>query len=133
MMVFNVMKEIETSAAPLPLGHYSQALVNAGIIYVSGQLPIDPNDDNVVFDTPEAQTLRTLQNLEAVVIASGGQKNTILKVTIFIADIALWPAVNKVYADFFGDHKPARSAVPVPALPKGFLVEIDAIAHIISI
>ena len=93
-------------------------------------MPIDPSDDSRQFETPEAQTLQTLRNLEAVVLASGGAKSTIAKVSIFIADIGLWPNVNTAYAEFFGDHKPARTAVPVPALPKGFLVEIDAIAYV---
>lgn len=126
------MKKINTSKAPLPLGHYSQAIVKENVIYVSGQLPIDPNDEDAVFVTPEEQTLRTLQNLEAVLKAAGGTKNSVVKVTIYISDIALWAAVNSAYSDFFGDHKPARSAVPVPALPKGCLVEIDAIAYVES-
>ena len=125
-----MLKFIETSDAPLPLGHYSQATVIKECIYVAGQLPIDPSDDSRQFETPEAQTLQTLRNLEAVVLASGGAKSTIAKVSIFIADIGLWPNVNTAYAEFFGDHKPARTAVPVPALPKGFLVEIDAIAYV---
>ena len=123
------MKKIITSKAPLPLGHYSQGIVKDNIIYVSGQLPIDPDNEDIVFVTPEEQTLRTLQNLEAVLDAAGSTKEDVVKVTVYISDILLWGAVNSAYANFFADHKPARSAVPVPALPRGYFVEIDAIAH----
>tara|TARA_B100001113_G_scaffold350136_1_gene346743 strand:- start:1618 stop:2004 length:387 start_codon:yes stop_codon:yes gene_type:complete len=121
---------IETLEAPLPLGHYSQATVIQGCIYVSGQLPIDPFDDKRHFDTPEEQTLQTLRNLKAVVESAGGQLGTIAKVGIFITDIDFWPKVNFAYSQFFGEYKPARTAVPVVALPKGYLIEIDAVAYV---
>jgi len=121
---------IHSSKAPEPLGHYSQAILADNILYISGQLPIDPQDPALIFETPELQTTQTLKNLESVLVVSGASKEMIVKVTIYISDIAIWPQVNASYASFFGSHRPARTAVPVPALPKGFMVEIDAIAHI---
>jgi 2-iminobutanoate/2-iminopropanoate deaminase len=121
---------VHSSEAPEPLGHYSQAVFVDSVLYISGQLPIDPHNPSACFETPESQTTQTLKNLEAVLIASGGRKEMIVKVTIYISDIAIWPQVNSSYAAFFGAHRPARTAVPVPALPKGLMVEIDAIAHI---
>lgn len=122
------MNSIKTTTAPEPLGHYEQAQEHGNTLYISGQLPIDPNNSDALFSTIEEQTLRTLQNLEAVAVAAGYTKENIIKVTIFISDIGLWKAANTVYASFFGDHKPARSAVPVKELPRGFFIEIEAIA-----
>lgn len=124
------MTIVSTANAPVPLGHYSQAIIRNNVLYVSGQLPMHPTDTNISFDTPEEQTIRTLQNVEAIVKKAGGTKQSIVKTTIFITDINLWGAVNEAYASFFGEHKPARSAVPVVTLPKGFVIEIEAIAHI---
>ena len=126
------MKIIETSDAAKPLGHYSQAVVHEGIVYVSGQLPIDPKNTDVFLETVEEQTLQTLKNLEACLIASNSSISSILKTTVYISDISIWAQVNQVYADFFGDHKPARAAVPTKNLPKGYLVEIEAIAAVNS-
>ena len=122
------MKIISTETAPEPLGHYSQAIKHNGLVYVSGQLPIDLNNPNASQGSIKEQTQLTLENLEAVLLASNSQKNNVLKVTIFISDISLWADANEVYAAFFGEHKPARSAVPTKDLPRGFLIEIEAIA-----
>ena len=122
------MKIINTKKAAMPLGHYSQAVVHNNIVYVSGQLPIDPVNSSVYFETVEEQTQKALENLDAILIESNSSKNHVLKVTIYISDISIWAQVNEVYATFFGDHKPARSAVPTKNLPKGYLVEIEAIA-----
>lgn len=124
------MKIIETSDAASPLGHYSQAVVHGGIVYVAGQLPIDPDNTDQFLETVEDQTMQTLKNLKAVLIASGSDIDSILKTTVYISDISIWAQVNQVYADFFGDHKPARAAVPTKNLPKGYLVEIEAIAAV---
>jgi len=124
------MKIIETSDAAKPLGHYSQAVVHDGIVYVAGQLPIDPDNTDLFLETVEDQTMQTLKNLKAVLIASGSDIDSILKTTVYISDISIWAQVNQVYADFFGDHKPARAAVPTKNLPKGYLVEIEAIAAV---
>ncbi len=124
------MKIIETSEAAKPLGHYSQAVVHDGIVYVSGQLPIDPNNTDHFLETVEEQTMQTLKNLKAVLIASGSDIDLVLKTTVYISDISIWAQVNHVYAEFFGNHKPARAAVPTKNLPKGYLVEIEAIAAV---
>ena len=122
------MNAITTTTAPAPLGHYAQAQEHGNTLYISGQLPIDPQNSEATFSTIQEQTLRTLQNVEAVAIAAGYTKEDIIKATIFISDIALWKDANTVYASFFGDHKPARSAVPVKELPRGFFIEIEAVA-----
>ena len=122
------MEIISTELASKPLGHYSQAVVHNGLVYVAGQLPIDPQDESRFLETVEEQTLQTLKNLQAVLEASNSDKSLVLKATVYISDISIWAQVNEVYASFFGDHKPARSAVPTKNLPKGYLVEIDVIA-----
>ncbi|RAP25951.1 enamine deaminase RidA [Candidatus Marinamargulisbacteria bacterium SCGC AG-333-B06] len=122
------MDFIVTDLAAKPLGHYSQAIVHNGLVYVSGQLPIDPNDDSRFLETVEDQTLQTLHNVQAVLVAANSDKSLVLKATVYISDISIWAQVNEVYASFFGDHRPARSAVPTKHLPKGYLVEIDVIA-----
>ncbi|MBA95301.1 MAG: enamine deaminase RidA [Rickettsiales bacterium] len=122
------MDIIETELAAKPLGHYSQAIVHNGLVYVSGQLPIDPNDESRFLETVEDQTLQTLKNVQAVLAAANSDKSLVLKATVYISDISIWAQVNQVYTSFFGDHLPARSAVPTKNLPKGYLVEIDVIA-----
>jgi len=121
---------ITTPNAPIPAGHYSQATVHAGIVYVAGQLAIDPATGERKLDSIEQQTERTLRNVEAILIASGSDLAHLLKVTVYVADIALWGAVNTVYARILGEHKPARAIVPTKDLHHGFLVEIDAIAAV---
>lgn len=123
------MKIIQTTNAPEALGHYSQALATETTLYVSGQLPIDPKT-GIVADTITEQTIQTLENLNAILEASGSKKQNVLKVTIFFKGLENWGAINNAYAEFFGTHKPARSAVPVPDLPKGSLLEIEAIASL---
>ena len=122
------MDIIETELAAKPLGHYSHAIVHNGLVYVSGQLPIDPNDESRFLETVEDQTLQTLKNVQAVLAAANSDKSLVLKATVYISDISIWAQVNQVYTSFFGDHLPARSAVPTKNLPKGYLVEIDVIA-----
>ena len=110
------------------MGHYSQAIVHNGLVYVSGQLPIDPKDESRFLETVEDQTFQTLKNVQAVLAAANSDKSLVLKATVYISDISIWAQVNQVYTSFFGDHLPARSAVPTKNLPKGYLVEIDVIA-----
>ncbi|MDX1942779.1 MAG: Rid family detoxifying hydrolase [Saprospiraceae bacterium] len=121
------MQIIETPNAPLPAGHYSQAIEWNGLVFVAGQLPIKPNREKVL-GTIEEQTLQTLENVKAIVEAAGSDLNHVLKVTVYIADISLWDQVNKIYTEFFGSHKPARAIVLVKDLHYGFLIEIEAIA-----
>jgi 2-iminobutanoate/2-iminopropanoate deaminase len=125
------MELIETDKAPLPAGHYSQAIVHCGLVYVSGQLPIDPKTGERRTGSIEKQTRMVLQNLSAILEASNSSLNQVLKVTVFISDISLWGKVNEVYAEIFGDHRPARAIVPTRDLHFGFQIEVDAIAAVI--
>ena len=123
------MKTITPASTAPPGGHYSPGVYSQGILYVSGQLPITPSGEKVL-GSIEEQTRQVLQNVLAIVQAAGGQKEHIVKSTIYIAGGDLWGAVNKIYANFFGDHRPARAIVPVPELHYGFLLEMEAVAHI---
>ena len=124
------MKSIKTGNAPLPGGHYSQAIVHNGLVYVSGQLPIDPKTGEKQTGSIEEQTNLVLQNLSAILDASGSSLNQVLKVTVYISDISLWGKVNEVYAEIFGDHRPARAIVPTRDLHFGFKIEVDAVAAV---
>ena len=125
------MEIISTENAPMPLGHYSQAIKYNDLIFISGQLPINQEGD--VPKTIEEQTQITLENMQAILIAAGTQLEGVLKTTIYITDIALWGQVNTIYANFFKNHKPARAAVPVKELPKDCLIEIEAVATIMPL
>jgi 2-iminobutanoate/2-iminopropanoate deaminase len=122
------LKQVSTSFAPTPGGHYTQAIVANGFAFISGQLPIDPGTGEKRTGSIEEQTLRVLGNIKAIAEASGSDLNGIVKVTVYITDIELWGQVNKVYSEFFGSHKPARTIVPVKELHYGYLIEMDAIA-----
>ena len=124
------MRRIETPDAPRPAGPYAQAVVHNGLCHVSGQLPLDPATGTFVEGDIEAQTRRTLDNLLAVVRAAGGGPETVLKVTVYLADMALGARFNAVYAEVFGAYPPARSLVPCLPLRPGMLVEIDAMAAV---
>lgn len=124
------MQSTYTENAPAPGGHYSQAIVHNGLVYVSGQLPIDPKTGEKQTGAIEEQTRLVLQNLSAILDASGSSLNQVLKVTVYISDIALWGKVNEVYAEIFGDHRPARAIVPTRDLHFGFKIEVDAVATV---
>ncbi len=124
------MQIITTQNAPAAFGHYSQAISHNGFVFVAGQLPMDPHNPQAPLGDIEHQTKQTLKNVEAILKAAGSSLDKVVKATIFITDIGLWPAANKAYGDVFGDHKPARSAIPVPALPKGASIEIEVIAAV---
>jgi 2-iminobutanoate/2-iminopropanoate deaminase len=119
---------IATSGAPGAIGPYSQAIAADGLLFCSGQLGLDPATGELV-DGVEAQAERSLRNLGAVLDAAGLAWADVVKTTIFLADIADFAAVNAVYGRFMPDPPPARSTVQVAALPKGGLVEIEAIAR----
>lgn len=122
------MKQVITSAkAPGAIGPYSQAIEANGMVFVSGQLPIDAVTGTMPDDI-EAQARQSLENVKHVLGACGRDMSNIVKTTVFLADMALFDAVNKVYASYFEGAYPARSAVAVKALPKGALVEIECIA-----
>lgn len=117
-----------TDSAPKPAGHYVQAAVYEGLVYVSGQLPVSP-DGKHRFDAPfEEQARQAIINLLAVVNAAGSSPERLLKVTAYIVDVENWPRFNAVYSQLLADIQPARTVVPVPELHYGYLVEIDAVA-----
>jgi len=121
---------IETSNAPKPAGHYSQGVVHNGILYVSGQLSIDPKTGEKKLGSIEEQTEQALNNVHGIIKAAGSDWERVLKMTLYIADINLWDAVNKVYIRVLGEHRPARAVIPTGPLHHGFLIEIDAVAAI---
>ena len=124
------MKPISTDAAPAARGHYSQAIVHAGIAYVAGQLPIVPGEPERKLADFDAQARQVIANVIAIVEAAGSSRSLILRTTVYIADIAHWPAFNAAYAEMLGGHRPARTVVPVAHLHYGYLVEMDAIAAV---
>ena len=126
----DAIKSILTHSAPTPAGHYSQAVVHAGLVYVAGQLPLDPRSGQLVENEIEAQTTRVLENIQAVLRAAGSSLADVLRVTIYVTDIAHWPKVNAVYARYFGDHRPARTVTTAPVLHHGALLEAEAIARL---
>ncbi len=122
------MKQIATEKAPAAIGPYSQAISEGGLIFVSGQIPINPATGAFVEGGIEAQTAQSLTNLSNILAEAGTDLSHVLKTTVFLADIADFAAMNGVYAKFFTAPYPARSAVAVKDLPKGALVEIECIA-----
>ena len=126
------MKEVRTNDAPPPAGHYSQAIVHDGLVYVSGQLPIDSKREDKHVGSIEEQTEQVLRNLDAILKKASSDRDHVLKVTVYVSDIALWGRVNSVYARFFGNHRPARAVVPTRELHFGFQIEIEAIAAVLD-
>ena len=124
------MTFIQTLNAPAPGGHYSQAVVHNGQIYVAGILPITAEGKKLADATITEQTEQILANLDAILQAAGSKRENVLKVTVFVSDISTWGTVNQVYTQFFGDHRPARTVVPVTPLHYGFSIELDAIAFV---
>jgi 2-iminobutanoate/2-iminopropanoate deaminase len=120
---------ISTANAPAAIGPYSQAIVAGDLVFCSGQGSIDPATGEFLRGTVEEETQRTLRNLGAVLDAAGVGFADVVKTTVFLADMADFTAMNGVYATFFPDPPPARSTVAVKDLPKGFKVEIEAIAR----
>lgn len=121
---------VQTAAAPAPAGHYSQATVFAGVVYVAGQLALDPVTRELVPGGIEAQTERTLANVCAVLEAAGSDFAHVLKMNVYVSDIALWGAVNATYATMLGESRPARAVIPTRELKAGCLIEIDCIAAV---
>lgn len=122
------MEPVFTKNAPAPAGHYSQAVLHGDVIYVSGQLPVDPSTGEKRIGSIEEQTEQAIVNLEEILKAAGSDLNHVLKTTVYVSDIALWDRVNVVYARLFDDHRPARAVVPTRDLHFGFQIEIEAIA-----
>lgn len=122
------IKKIETKNAPAAGGHYSQATVYNGLVFVSGQLSIDPQTGEQKLGSIEEQTEQALMNVAEILRASNSDLSRVVKMTVYISDIELWSAVNKVYARVMGEHRPARAVIPTGKLHYGFLIEIEAIA-----
>ncbi len=121
---------LSTDKAPAAVGPYSQGVKTGNLVFSSGQLPVDPATGQVSNGKIQEETRFCLENVKAVLEAGGAKLEDIVKVTVFVTDIGNFTQINEVYADFFGDHKPARSLVQVAALPKGADIEIEAIASI---
>ena len=122
------IEKIETPNAPTPAGHYSQGVVHNGLVLVSGQLSIDPITREKRLGSIEEQTEQALNNVHAILKAAGSDWDKVLKMTLYVADINLWEAVNNVYIKVLGEHRPARAVIPTGPLHHGFLIEIEAVA-----
>ena len=122
------MTPIHTPTAPAPAGHYSQAIVHGGLVFVAGQLPIDPAQPEQAVGSIEEQTEQVLRNVGAILQAAGSGLDRVVQMTIYISDISLWGRVNIVYTRVMGDHRPARAVVPTRDLHFGYQIEIQAIA-----
>lgn len=123
------MNPISTPAAPKPAGHYSQAIVHNGLVYVAGQLPLDPATGQLVgANDIEAQTEQVLTNVKSVLEAANSGLDQLLSMTVFVTSRDVWTQVNAVYARMLGDHRPARAIVPVGELKPGCFIEVQAIA-----
>lgn len=124
------MKIIKTDKAPAAIGPYSQGIIANGFLFTAGQIALDPVTGQVITGDVQAQTERVLNNLNAVLAAAGCSWRDVVKTTVFLANMNDFPAVNESYGKALGDARPARSTVQVAGLPRGVLVEIDAIAKL---
>jgi 2-iminobutanoate/2-iminopropanoate deaminase len=124
------MEKVQVKDTPTPIGHYSQAVVHNGLIFVSGQLPRDLISGEVETGAIEAQTELALGNVEKILLEAGSDLSHVLQFTIYVSDMELWDAVNATYARILGEHKPARAIVPVKDLHFGTKIEIQAIAAV---
>lgn len=124
------MKCIATSDAPAAGGHYSQAVVANGFVFVAGQLPFVPGPEKIMPSGIEAQTRQVIGNLQAILRAAGTDLHDVVATNVYVSDIALWPQVDRVYAEMFGKCRPARTVVPSAGLHYGALIELSATAAI---
>lgn len=124
------MDYVATPDAPKAIGPYSQAVKEHGVVYTSGQIPLDPATGELVTGDFDAQVRRVFENLAAVLREAGSDFSRVLKATVYLSDLANFQALNAVYAETFGSHKPARTTIQAAALPKGATVEIDLIATV---
>lgn len=122
------LQVISTDRGPKAIGPYSQAIVVGDLIYTAGQIALDPVSMEVVAGGIKEQTTRVLANLQAVLEAAGSDLSRVVKTTVFLIDMSDFPAMNEIYAQAFGAHKPARSTVAAAGLPRGVRVEIEVIA-----
>ncbi len=124
------LKSVHTENAPAAIGPYSQGVVANGFLFTAGQIAIDPATGQVIAGSVAAQTERVMTNLGAVIATVGAGWKDVVKTTVFLQDMADFPVVNEVYGRVLGDARPARSTVQVSALPRGVLVEIEAVVAI---
>lgn len=124
------LKPVATAEAPSAIGPYSQGIIAGGFLFTAGQIALDPATGQVITGDVRAQTERVIQNLGAVLAAGGASWRHVVKTTVFLHDMNDFPVVNEVYGRLLGDARPARSTVQVSGLPRGVLVEIDAIAEL---
>jgi 2-iminobutanoate/2-iminopropanoate deaminase len=122
------IKQVSTERAPTAIGPYSQGIIANGFLFTAGQIALDPKAGKIVDGGIIEQTEQVMQNLEQVLRAAGASWNDVVKTTVFLQDLSHFPTVNEIYGNRLGEARPARSTVQVPALPRGALVEIDAIA-----
>lgn len=122
------IESVSTADAPRPAGHYCQATVHHGLIFVAGQLGVLPGGTHQAGAPFEAQARQALENVLAIVRAGGSAPERVLKVNVYMVGVEHWPAFNEIYAEMMGEARPARAVIPVPQLHHGYLVEIDAIA-----
>ena len=113
---------------PAPVGPYSPGIVANGFLFVSGQIPLNPRTGTLVTESFEKQVRQTLDNLKTVIEAAGSTLNDVVKVTVFLADLGKFDELNKIYAEYFSESKPARATVQAARLPKDVAIEIEAIA-----
>lgn len=124
------LRTVHTDDAPAAIGPYSQAVVSDGWVFVSGQIPFDPETMTQVPGGIQEQTDRSLTNLKNILEEAGAGLDTVVKTTVFLSDMGNFSAMNEVYARHFGDHRPARAAVEAAGLPKGVDVEIECVARV---
>lgn len=122
------LKIVKTDKAPTAIGPYSQGIIANGFLFTAGQIAIDPGTGQVIDGDVKAQTHRVLENLASVLSAAGASWRHVVKTTVYLHDMNDFPTVNEIYAGVMGDARPARSTVQVSGLPRGVLVEIDAVA-----
>ena len=123
-------KQVNTSSAPAAIGPYSQGVISGNLLFVSGQIPINPEDGYLVSDSLESQANQVFQNLRAIIQEAGTSFENVLKLTIYLTDLENFAAVNKVMENYFNEPYPARATVEVSRLPKDVQVEIDAIVEL---
>ena len=123
-------KQVNTSSAPAAIGPYSQGVISGNLLFVSGQIPINPADGSLVSDSLESQANQVFENLRAIIQEAGTSFEHVLKLTIYLTDLENFAAVNKVMENYFNEPYPARATVEVSRLPKDVEVEIDAIVEL---
>lgn len=124
------LRKVQTDRAPSAIGPYSQGIIHGGLVFTAGQIPLDPATGELVGGDIREQTTRVLQNLRAILESAGASFDSVVKTTVYLADMGEFAAMNEIYASFFGDNKPARSTVQAARLPRDVKVEIDAIAAV---